>query len=40
MLRWVDPSQGVTLVAKKVTLNGTILAASGVLPKGGALEEG
>jgi hypothetical protein len=34
MLRWVDPSQGVTLVAKKVTLNGTISAASGVLPKG------
>ena len=34
MLRWVDPSQGVTLVAKKVTLNGPLPPASGVLPKG------
>ena len=34
MLRWVDPSQGMTLVAKKVTLNGPLPAASGVLPKG------
>ncbi|MFL5448466.1 MAG: hypothetical protein ACJ8A6_05360 [Gemmatimonadales bacterium] len=34
MLRWVDPSQGVTLVAKKVTLNGPMPPALGVLPKG------
>jgi hypothetical protein len=34
MLRWMDPSQGVTLVAKKVTLNGPIPPALGVLPKG------
>src|SRR4051794_8492940 len=34
MLRWVDPSQGLTLVAKKVTLNGPLPPASGVLPKG------
>ena len=34
MLRWVDPSQGTTLVAKKVTLNGPLPPATGVLPKG------
>ncbi|HEY4593283.1 MAG TPA: hypothetical protein VIJ61_12795 [Thermoanaerobaculia bacterium] len=34
MLRWMDPDQGVTLVAKKVTLNGPIPPALGVLPKG------
>ena len=34
MLRWVDPSQGMTMVAKKVTLNGPMPPAMGVLPKG------
>ncbi len=34
MLRWVDPSQGMTMVAKKVTLNGPMPPATGVLPKG------
>ena len=34
MLRWVDPSQGATLIAKKVTLNGPLPPALGVLPKG------
>jgi hypothetical protein len=34
MLRWADPRQGTTLVAKKVTLNGSIPPALGVLPKG------
>jgi hypothetical protein len=34
MLRWVDPSQGLTLQAKKVTLNGPMPPAMGVLPKG------
>jgi hypothetical protein len=34
MLRWMDPGQGVTLVARKVTLNGPIPPAMGVLPKG------
>jgi hypothetical protein len=34
MLRWFDSKQGVTMVAKKVTLNGSIPPALGVLPKG------
>ena len=34
MLRWVDTRQGVTLLAKKVSLNGPIPPALGVLPKG------
>ena len=34
MLRWVDAKQGMTLQAKKVTLNGPIPPALGVLPKG------
>jgi hypothetical protein len=34
MLRWEDPKQGVTMVAKKVTLNGPIPATSALLPKG------
>lgn len=34
MLRWVDTKQGMTMVAKKVSLNGPIPAAMGTLPKG------
>src|SRR4051812_5293040 len=34
MLRWNDPSQNLTLVAKKVTLNGSMPPALGLLPKG------
>src|SRR5919107_3053556 len=34
MLRWVDPAQKANLVAKKVTLNGPMPPAMGVLPKG------
>ena len=34
MLRWVDAKQGMTLQAKKVTLNGPLPPALGVLPKG------
>jgi hypothetical protein len=34
MLRWTDPKQGLTMVAKKVTLNAPLPAASTILPKG------
>jgi hypothetical protein len=34
MLRWSNQNEGVDLVAKKVTLNGSVPAATGVLPKG------
>lgn len=34
MLRWTDEKQGVSIVAKKITLNGPIPAAAGLLPKG------
>jgi hypothetical protein len=34
MLRWVDAKEGVTLTAKKVTLNGPLPPAAGLLPKG------
>jgi hypothetical protein len=34
MLRWSDPKQGLTMVAKKVTLNAPIPPAKTVLPKG------
>lgn len=40
MLRWVDASQGMTLVAKRVTLNGPIPPALGVLPKGVRWQKG
>jgi hypothetical protein len=40
MLRWVDPSQGATLVAKRVILNGPMPPAFGVLPKGVRWEKG
>jgi hypothetical protein len=34
MLRWTDTKDGVTLVARKVTLNGPVPATAAVLPKG------
>jgi hypothetical protein len=34
MLRWVDPKDGTTLEAKKVTLNGPVPTVASVLPKG------
>jgi hypothetical protein len=34
MLRWTDAKQGMTLTARKVTLNGPIPPAMGLLPKG------
>ena len=34
MLRWTDAKDGVSLVARKVTLNGPVPAAAAVLPKG------
>jgi hypothetical protein len=34
MLRWTDPKQGLTMVAKKVTLNAPIPPATTILPKG------
>jgi hypothetical protein len=34
MLRWSNQQDGVSMVARKITLNGPIPAAAGVLPKG------
>ena len=34
MLRWSNPEEGVSITAKKVTLNGAIPPAASVLPKG------
>jgi hypothetical protein len=34
MLRWEDPKEGVTMVARKVTLNGPIPTKATLLPKG------
>ena len=34
MLRWTDEKQGITMLAKKITLNGPIPTAASVLPKG------
>lgn len=34
MLRWTDPKQGLSMVAKKVTLNAPVPAAKTILPKG------
>jgi hypothetical protein len=34
MLRWSNQKEGVTMVAKKVTLNGPIPPAASVFPKG------
>ena len=34
MLRWTDPKQGMTMIAKKVTLNAPVPTAKTILPKG------
>jgi hypothetical protein len=40
MLRWTDPRQGLTMVAKKVTLNATVPPAATILPKGVKWKQG
>jgi hypothetical protein len=40
MLRWTDPKQGLTMIAKRVSLNAPVPPASTVLPKGVKWEQG